>query len=162
MDTNIPTDMQERIALILETIGLGDDTESFFSISEINYLSTRDACIYSIEAIINGDHVSCTGTSRRCPGDRHDSRLGQMLALTRAFENLTKALQRRANGLVKHNDDIAAARPAQKANSRAYRETIAKIASNDPKVQREAIRQIREKEGTFVPRQQTRSAGECV
>lgn len=63
----------------------------------------------------NGEVVVASGFAKRDPIDKPDFELAQMLANARAFEVLSRKLFRRANGLVKHHDDMRAAKEQLKA-----------------------------------------------
>ena len=54
----------------------------------------------------NDDWVSAAGYAKRHPEDKPDLELGLTLAYGRAFDNLSRKLLKRANGLVKHRDDM--------------------------------------------------------
>jgi hypothetical protein len=60
--------------------------------------------------IVSGPEWSATGNARREPGDEPNDEIGFMLAFGRALENAGRKLQKRGNGLVKHADDVKAAK----------------------------------------------------
>jgi len=55
------------------------------------------------------------GVTKRSGKDRNDDYVGENLALGRALEHLTAKVMRRANGKVKHNDDMKQQRAERKA-----------------------------------------------
>lgn len=57
------------------------------------------------------------GTAKRDPHDDDDAEVAFLLAYGRAFETLGRKLQKRANGLNKHNDDIKNYKEVQKAKA---------------------------------------------
>ncbi len=57
-----------------------------------------------------GPEWKASGHARREPGDILKYEIGFLLALGRALENAGRKLQKRANGLVKHADDVALAK----------------------------------------------------
>lgn len=73
----------------------------------------RDAAIATVSAIVEGQLVIATGSSRRSPEDKPDKRVAVLLAYGRAHESLGNKLNRRARGYVEHNDNIAKQRPEQ-------------------------------------------------
>jgi hypothetical protein len=50
--------------------------------------------------------IMTSGYSVRHPTDEHDPEVALQLAVGRAFQALGRRLERRANGLIKHHDDI--------------------------------------------------------
>lgn len=50
------------------------------------------------------------GTAKRAPGDKPDPEIATLLALGRALQSVGRQLENRANGYVKHADDIRADR----------------------------------------------------
>ena len=50
------------------------------------------------------------GVARRDPHDKHNPTIGQQLALGRALEDAARRILKRANGEVKHAEDVAADR----------------------------------------------------
>jgi len=55
------------------------------------------------------------GVAKKSGKDRNDDYVGENLALGRALEHLTAKVMRRANGKVKHNDDMKQQRAERKA-----------------------------------------------
>lgn len=60
--------------------------------------------------------INVTGSAKRGPGDKHDEAISVNLAMGRALGKLGRKLERRANGLVKQADNVAAAKAARKAS----------------------------------------------
>lgn len=118
-------------------------------IIDVNMLCARDACIVELTVMFEDDIVVVQGTSRRSPGDEPDDQVAYLLAFGRAYEALAKKLLRRAQGLVKHHDDIRASRPEQKHKAEAFRKKVVAIASADPRIQRQAVRATRVNEGSW-------------
>lgn len=50
--------------------------------------------------------VSTHATSLRHPQDRFDPTVGYNLALGRALENLGRKIQKKANGKIRHNEEV--------------------------------------------------------
>lgn len=70
-----------------------------------------------VEAMIhlpNHDTVLVSGEALRHPDDKNDHELATLLATGRALERAGKKLTKRANGLVRHNDYLAALKDKQK------------------------------------------------
>lgn len=61
------------------------------------------------------DFIHASGTAVRHPEDKFDREVAENLAIGRALENLGKKLQKRANGVVKQNEDNEARKARQKA-----------------------------------------------
>ena len=55
-----------------------------------------------------------TASSKRAPGDKYNEEIGVELAVARLFGKISRTLERRANGAVKHADDIRKVRRARK------------------------------------------------
>ena len=81
----------------------------------------HDVVIVTISAVVQGEMIECKGTAIRHPHDKFDADTGVLLATARAYESLAKKLHIRANGLVKHNDDVARHKGIIKANLAAHR-----------------------------------------
>ena len=64
---------------------------------------------------LSGPDWKSTGNARREPGDVPNDETGFLLAFGRALENAGRKLTKRANGLVKHADDVKAAKEAKAA-----------------------------------------------
>ncbi len=148
--TEDPTAFAVHLA---DMLGLYADEQTLVDVLDVSELSSRDACIVQISATIFDQPVVAQGTSRRNPADRHDPQVGRLLAYSRAYEQLAKKIARRANGLVKHKDDIAAIRPSQRERSKVYKANLLVVASTDDEIQRKAVTMVREQEGTFPSRQ---------
>lgn len=116
---------------------------------DVTMLCARDACIVELTVMIEDDVVIVQGTSRRSPGDEPDDQVAYLLAYGRAYEALSKKLLRRAQGLVKHHDDIRAARPEQRTKAENFKKKVVAIASNDPRIQRQAVRAARVNEKSW-------------
>lgn len=83
-----------------------------------NSLGSRDATVSQITVVLEtGERLvfEATGTSKRDPQDEDDPEVAVLLAYGRAFETLGKKMQKRANGLTKHNDDMKRYKEVQKA-----------------------------------------------
>lgn len=85
------------------------------AIAEVAYLIAIEFC--DADGVFEDRRIITTGTARRHPGDKHDEQVAEFLALGRALENLGKKLQKRANGIVKQNDDNEARQARQKAEA---------------------------------------------
>jgi hypothetical protein len=59
---------------------------------------------------LSGPEWEASGNARRNPDDDPHDEIGFLLALGRALENAGRKLQKRANGLVKHADDVQTAK----------------------------------------------------
>lgn len=121
----------------------------------VKSLCSRDACITEVEALIQGQLVVAQGTSRRNPEDKHVPEIAKLLASGRALQSVARKLQRRADGLMVHQEKIAQQRPLQLEKSAAWHKERRRLIalSNDPndKVRREALRQLRINEGSWDP-----------
>lgn len=76
---------------------------------DIKAMSSNDATIVRInlwENDFDSVVVSATGIAKRDPIDKHDPEIGMNLALGRAFSAIGRKLEKRANGLVTHNDNL--------------------------------------------------------
>lgn len=76
-----------------------------FKYSEIgiDVITDRDATVASVRF----DDRIFTGSSKRNPRDKYDEEIGVELAVSRLFASIARHLARRANGAVKHADDMA-------------------------------------------------------
>ena len=54
----------------------------------------------------SGNVVRASGQAFRHPDDKNDEELARMLATGRALQAAGRKLEKRANGLVKHHDDM--------------------------------------------------------
>ncbi len=79
-----------------------------FEILEIREMAMPDASTVQIITKIQGDVVVSSGSARRARGDDPNPELGYMIALSRALESLQRRVNRRAEGMVRHMDNIAA------------------------------------------------------
>lgn len=79
-------------------------------IRSIESVTSRDACIVRMNVHLRigseFENHMIEGTAKRSPEDKPNSQVARRLALGRAFSSLGKTLERQANGLVKHADDI--------------------------------------------------------
>lgn len=83
---------------------------------DTDHMIVDNVTVVTVEAIIQGEVVVVQGTAIRHPDDRFDADTGIMVATGRAYERLAENINRRANGQVKHNDDIAEHRDFIRAN----------------------------------------------
>ena len=67
-----------------------------------------DVTVTVVAAVVGGEYMEFSGTAKLHPDDRPDADTGRLVSIARAYESLANALNRRATGLVKHNDDMAA------------------------------------------------------
>lgn len=68
-----------------------------------------DDITLAIAQVLDGDDVlHAYGRADRDPVDKNDKDLGRLIAIGRAMEKLTKKINKRAEGYVKHNDDVRA------------------------------------------------------
>lgn len=145
-----------------------DPTEELpVEIISLDAMTSNDACIVEITAILEGQHVVVHGTSKRARGDKPDARTAYLLAMTRALQALASRVQRRAQGAVDHNDSIAKQRPIQRERSvqwHAMRRNVLQMDRNDsPETQRSIVTALRTAEGSWdgndrrVPRQDNSS-----
>jgi len=145
--TTIQTNLTDR-----QITMMGGDPNASVEILDVIQLVTDHASITEITAIVQRDLVKVTGTARRSPEDKPNRQIGQMLATARAYNALGRTVERRARGLVEHHADIKVQRPVQRLKSEIFKQRIAAVASADDNVQKAVIRQIREQEGTWVPK----------
>lgn len=82
---------------------------------ELITAGTKDATIAGAAINIEGTTYSADGTSKRDPHDDDDPEIAELLAIGRALETLGLKLQKRANGLIKHNDDMREYKKIQKS-----------------------------------------------
>lgn len=82
----------------------------------IKVVTTQDSSI-AIATYYGQDFIESSGTARRHPDDRSKPSIGENLAIGRALENLGLKLQKRANGIVKQNDDNAARKATQQVEA---------------------------------------------
>lgn len=68
--------------------------------------------------------------SRRDPIDEPDEEVALLLAYGRAFEKIAKKLQKRADGKVRHNDNLREMRPLQKKRNE-QRKNLLSLAAMD-------------------------------
>lgn len=72
------------------------------------------ATVVKMWAQVDQEVIEVCGEALRHPEDKNDEELATLLANGRALEIMGKKLQKRARGLVKHNDDLAALKVRQK------------------------------------------------
>ncbi len=65
------------------------------------------------------DRKVFVGEAKRAPGDKSNDEIALLLATTRALELAASKLRRRVNGLMKQQNDLAAARELSKAPQKA-------------------------------------------
>lgn len=159
--TTLITNMSER-----DINAVGADPDAVIDIIDVTTLVSDSAAITQITVKIQNDLVQVTGTSRRNPGDKHNGKIGEMLATARAYKALARNIERRATGLVEHVAQMREQRPDQLIKSQQWRQNVLAVASNDDRIQRAAIRHARESEGSWQPRPMTTgqavAAGEHV
>ena len=69
---------------------------------------SSDAAIVTLAVNLQHDQgMLFRGTARRHPDDRPDADVAVLLATARAYRSFAHAIEKRAQGLVKHKDDIA-------------------------------------------------------
>lgn len=83
-----------------------EDLEDFPTIRIKNAINTKDASVVRVEVIARGENFTVDGVAKRDPVDPFSEQIGANLALGRALERASRQLLRRADGLVKHNDDL--------------------------------------------------------
>lgn len=73
-------------------------------------LSTKDVTLVKVSTYVEIQNhileIDAVGVAKRDPKDRARKEIGYNLAFGRALENLGKKIEKKANGLVKHNDDM--------------------------------------------------------
>lgn len=74
----------------------------------------RSTIVEIIAHLDGGETISAIGEALRHPDDKNDEQLAALLANGRALENLGRKLQKRAQGLVRHNDYLAALKARHK------------------------------------------------
>lgn len=79
----------------------------------------RSTIVEIIAHLDGGETISAIGEALRHPNDKNDTELATLLANGRALEAMGKRLQRRANGLVRHNDYVAEQKEKKKKNPQA-------------------------------------------
>lgn len=90
---------------------------------DIDCIVTHNAAIAIAKAYdiypfsLSSECVEASGTSVRHPDDRFDKGVAKNLAIGRALENLGNKLQKRANGVVKQNEDNEARKARQQAEA---------------------------------------------
>lgn len=99
------------------------DDASVRSIKVVDALATDEVASVVIDCAY-GDYdnntIEVVGNAKRDPKDKADAWVGLELAYARAVVKLGETLMRRANGLVKHNDDVAAMRSIQRERKQAW------------------------------------------
>jgi hypothetical protein len=83
-------------------------------------LGTREATIVGVTFFLNDEEWIGEGTSKRNPVDNDSEEIANLLAYGRAFEQLGQRMLKRANGLIKHEDDMRAYKEMQKARSETH------------------------------------------
>jgi hypothetical protein len=67
----------------------------------------NDVAIARVWATVEGDQVEAVGIAKRHPDDKANPRVAALIAYSRAVSNLSKRIEKRAAGAVKHADDMA-------------------------------------------------------
>jgi hypothetical protein len=80
----------------------------------LEVIGTRDATIAGVDLLLHDEIFSADGTAKREPRDEDNREVAELLALGRALESLSNKLLKRANGLIKHQDDMRAYKELQK------------------------------------------------
>ena len=127
------------------------DPNSIFEIIDVITLVSDSASITEITAKVQNDLIKVTGTARRSPGDKPNQNIGTMLSIARAHAALSKAVEKRARGLVEHYANMQEQRPTQLQKSAQWKQNILRVASSDDAIQRAALRAAREREGSWEP-----------
>lgn len=65
-----------------------------------------DVAVAEVSLWVGDELVSATGVSKRDNLDKPDHLLAALLSYGRALESISQKLLRRANGLIKHHDDM--------------------------------------------------------
>lgn len=78
-------------------------------------IGSKDATIALVSMYLWGEKFEADGTAKRDPQDEYNDEVAVLLAYGRAFEALSNKFLKRANGLIKHADDIRAYREVQKS-----------------------------------------------
>lgn len=81
-------------------------------VTKIQTFEANGTTMCVITAVINGERRTFTGAASLHPDDTNRSEIGREVATARAFTNMANRLSRRARGLVKHQDDLAAKKAA--------------------------------------------------
>lgn len=76
-------------------------------IVDMDEVITGDVSVVTLTADIQYDeNLEFHGVAKRHPNDRANADVARLLATARAYRHLADGLEKRANGLVTHNDDI--------------------------------------------------------
>lgn len=77
-------------------------------------VATHDVAAVELMVTYRGDTFLFNGHAKRDPRDKSNPKLGLDIAYARALGKAARKLERRAQGLVKHADDLAATKQAQR------------------------------------------------
>ena len=91
---------------------------------QIRVTSGDTATIVTIFVKVGDRMVEVTGEAKRTPGDKNRPEVGVKLATGRALERLGRKLQREANGLVRHADQIREAKTQALLEVKQLRATV--------------------------------------
>jgi hypothetical protein len=156
-------DRKKEILMSITNIDAMEIKQDPIEILEQRSVCSPDACVVELTVNVHGEIIKAYGTAMRSPGDRSDNRVGELLAFSRAYENLGAKLRRRGNGLVTHNEKIAQQRPLQRRKAQEWRAQqrirVVYVSANDENEQRQAITRLREQEGSWAPSLRERASG---
>lgn len=100
-----------------------------FEILKSSETVTSDACTAELVVTIQGETSYITGSSRRAKDDRSDYEVGYYVALSRAHTKLANKLRKRAEGLVRHHDNVQKHQEIVKAARAVAKKAAAKKAA---------------------------------
>lgn len=77
--------------------------------------------------IVDGGIETVTASAKKDPHDKFDPEIARDLALGRALQKLGRRLEKRANGRIKHNDEV---RTSKRENKKKQEKSASKSFTN--------------------------------
>lgn len=105
-----------------------------------NAMASDDVGLVELHVNLDGKSFIVRGSTQRHPDDTPDPEVAISLATLRALQSLVRRLERQVDGRVRHNDWVAAQRPAVAEARRQRAEVKEAIPRNDWDMLCEAIR----------------------
>lgn len=84
------------------------------------------------------ERIDVRASAKRDPKDKRNEEAGELLALGRALETLGKKLQKRGNGLVKHQDDMKGVEKKPRPHELPNVEDVFREAANQNNIEDES------------------------
>jgi hypothetical protein len=89
----------------------------------------NDVAIARVMAVVEGEYVEAVGVAKRHPDDKANPRVAALIAYSRATMNLAHKIQKRADGAVKHAEDMTQLKLTKKTDVTSEKKSALKMPS---------------------------------